>query len=193
VPHAAVADVLAVLARALRAHRRRWYVFGAQAVLAYGRPRLTRDVDVLVDPGRARAPRIASELVAADMTLRFAVSHEHLRTARLLPLVHRPSGTPVDVVPASGGLQREFLARARLLDLGGVRVPVVAPEDLVAQKLLAGRRKDLEDVRGILARQGGRLDAAVVRAVLVEVQRVSCDPLPLRRFERFVGRATSSG
>lgn len=42
------AELLADLSRALRTLGVRWYVFGAQAVLIWGRPRMTTDVDVTV-------------------------------------------------------------------------------------------------------------------------------------------------
>lgn len=44
----APADLLAALGEALAAIGARWYLFGAQAVLIWGRPRLTADVDVTV-------------------------------------------------------------------------------------------------------------------------------------------------
>jgi hypothetical protein len=180
----AAAEVLAALSRALRRHGRRWYVFGAQAVLAYGRPRLTSDVDVLIDPGRATGVRIARELADADFALRFELSPTSLRTARLLPLVFTRTGTPVDAVLGGSGLHDEFLSRARRLDLGGVKVPVVSPEDLVVQKILAGRRKDLDDVRGVLERQRGRLDAARIREVLVALESATGDARLIQRFDR---------
>ena len=51
-------ELLATLAPVLAARGDRWYVFGAQAVLVWGRSRLTADVDVTVqlaadDPVRA--------------------------------------------------------------------------------------------------------------------------------------------
>jgi hypothetical protein len=42
-------DALGALAAVLDRAGVRWYVFGAQAVVAYGRPRLTADLDVTVD------------------------------------------------------------------------------------------------------------------------------------------------
>ncbi|HLE83827.1 MAG TPA: nucleotidyltransferase [Thermoanaerobaculia bacterium] len=59
---------------------------------------------------------------------------------------------------AGPGLEEEFLAHRRFVDLGGLEVPVISPEDLVVTKILAGRPKDLEDVRGVLREQSGRLD-----------------------------------
>jgi hypothetical protein len=180
----AAAEVLAALSRALRRHGRRWYVFGAQAVLAYGKPRLTSDVDVLIDPGRATGVGIARELASAHFALRFELSRAALRSTRLLPLVFAKTGTPVDAVLAATGLHDDFLARARRLDLGGVKVPVVSPEDLIVQKILAGRRKDLDDVRGVIERQRGRLDAARIREVLGALEEATGDLRLIRRFER---------
>lgn len=64
----------------------------------------------------------------------------------------------MDLVVAGPGLEEEFLAHRRFVDLGGLEVPVISPEDLVVTKILAGRPKDLDDVRGIMREQGDRLD-----------------------------------
>jgi hypothetical protein len=50
-------------------------------------------------------------------------------------------------------------------------VPVISVEDLIALKVLAGRRKDLEDVRGVLVAQAGRVDLDRTRAVLAVFQQ----------------------
>jgi predicted nucleotidyltransferase len=54
------------------------------------------------------------------------------------------------VVLAGLGLEELFLSRAVPVTIGSMVVPVISPEDLVATKILAGRPKDIEDVRGIL-------------------------------------------
>ena len=41
-------EVLASLAKVLRPRKIRWYVFGAQAAVFYGSPRMTMDVDVTI-------------------------------------------------------------------------------------------------------------------------------------------------
>ena len=45
-------------------------------------------------------------------------------------------------------------------------MPVISPEDLVVTKVLAGRPKDLEDVRGILRQTGARLESERIRSLL---------------------------
>jgi hypothetical protein len=41
-----------------RLRRLRWYVFGAQAVVVHGRPRMTGDVDVTVEIDVSRLPSL---------------------------------------------------------------------------------------------------------------------------------------
>jgi len=85
---------------------------------------------------------------------------------RVLPLVHRPTGLPVDVVLAGPGLEVEILSRARRLPVDGVVVPVVDVSDLVILKVLAARPKDLDDVTALLRVHGERIDHTRVRHVL---------------------------
>ncbi len=136
----------------------RWYVFGAQAVVLYGQPRLTADLDVTLEATLERALALVPALEQRGFETRAPDPEELLRRARVLPIAHRASGLAVDLVVAGPGLEEEFLAHRRFVDVGGVEVPVISPEDLVVTKVLAGRPKDLEDVRGVLREQGRALD-----------------------------------
>jgi Nucleotidyltransferase of unknown function (DUF6036) len=89
-----------------------------------------------------------------------------LDRTRVLPLVHRATELPLDVVIAGPGLEEEFLDRARMVDIAGMMVPVISPEDLVVTKLLAGRPKDVEDVRSVLDERLPGLDLARIRHLL---------------------------
>jgi hypothetical protein len=151
-------DALAGLARVFAAAGVRWYVFGAQAVVLYGQPRLTADLDVTVEGTPESVLALLPGLLEHGFEPRLADPEELLRRARILPLVHSASGLPVDLVVAGPGLEDEFLAHRRHVELGGVAVPVISPEDLIVTKLLAGRPKDLDDARGVLRDQGGGLD-----------------------------------
>jgi predicted nucleotidyltransferase len=183
---AAVA-LLADFAAAMRRRRLDWYVFGAQAAVAYGRPRMTADVDVTVAIEQLGTLTLVDELSRAGFDLRVALGEDFLRDARLLPLVHRSTAMPVDVVLAGSSLHLEFLARRRLVDVGGVRVPMISPEDLIVTKVLAGRPKDMEDVRGVLLEQP-RLDLERVRELLGELEVALGDDQLIRRFERLIRR-----
>lgn len=146
-----------------------WYVFGAQAVSAYGLPRLSADVDVTLslqpdDPGR-----FASAMAVGGFTLRVD-DPEFVRTTRVMPFVHTSTGMPLDVVLAGSGLETEFLRRARVIDLGGTAVPVIDPADLIIAKVLAGRPKDLDDARGVWRALAPELDAKRIVSILTMLE-----------------------
>ncbi len=164
-----------------------WYVFGAQAAVAYGHPRMTADVDITIFAGALSAQALADVLAQAGFVLRIDLSVDFLREARLLPLVHGATAMPVDLMIASTRLHAELLSRKRMVDLGGLHIPMLSPEDLVMTKVLAGRRKDLEDVRGVLVAQPD-LDLVLVRELLGELEVALGDDRLLRRFERLLRR-----
>jgi hypothetical protein len=143
----------------------RWYVFGAQAVIAYGSPRLSADVDVTLDLEPDEPARFVDEMDAAGFGLRVS-DPEFVRRTRVMPFVHRATGMPLDIVLAGSGLEDEFLARARLIDLGGTKVPFIHPEDLVIAKVLAGRPKDIQDARGVWRAHGADLDGDRITRLL---------------------------
>ncbi len=177
-----VPEVLAALSRVLEQHADGWYLFGAQAVQVWGTPRLSADVDVTVRlPSGEDAASLVTALRDAGFDLRVADADDFVARTRVLPFVHRPSRIPVDVVLAGPGPEEEFIARARRVSLAGVSVPVLSPEDLVVTKILAGRPKDLEDVRGILREQGDAFDLTRVRELLrlLEAALGQSDLVPL--------------
>jgi hypothetical protein len=63
---------------------------------------------------------------------------------------------------------------------------VIKPEDLVATKILAGREKDLEDVRSVLRERQDMLDLALIRTTLTSLEEAlgQSDLLPV--FERLL-------
>jgi len=142
-----------------------WYLFGAQAVVAYGVPRLSADVDVTLRLTPDSPERFVDDMRAAGFELR-VVDPEFVRRTRVLPFVHSATGMPLDVVLAGSGLEDEFLARARFLEIEGLRVPTIDPADLIIAKVLAGRPKDLADARGLWRARGQEIDAARIGSIL---------------------------
>lgn len=144
----------------------RWYVFGAEAVNLYGFPRKTADLDLTIDLGARRAMEIVPPLRHAGFEPRFP-DEAFIRATRVLPVVHKATKLPVDLVLAGPGLEQLFLERVRYQRVATVEVPVIAPEHLVVTKILAGRPKDLEDVRELLAIRD--IDRDEVDALLTEL------------------------
>jgi hypothetical protein len=149
----------------------RWYLFGAQAAILHGVTRLTADVDVTVALGPRSNSELAAALARAGFEPRIADVQGFVEATRVLPLVHGRSRIPVDVVLAGPGLEELFLARAEEREIEGARVPVAAPEDLVAMKVLAGRPKDLEDAASIIRSRRATLGLDTIRQTLHLLER----------------------
>jgi hypothetical protein len=141
----ATTELLRALASVLARFGGRWYLFGAQAVLVWGRPRLTADVDVTIflDPEDPHAFVTAMQESGFDLRVRNV--EDFVSRTRVFPFTHVASGLALDAVLGGPGFEEEVLRRARPVDIGGLVVPVIGPEELVVTKILAGRSKDLED------------------------------------------------
>jgi hypothetical protein len=187
--HSPLADLLAELGRVLGGLGVRWYLFGAQAAILHGAARLTADVDVTADLGERPAVDLVEALTAAGFDLRVGDPTGFVERTRVLPMVHRGTAIPVDVVLAGPGLEELFLSRAVERRLGDVRVPVLAAEDLVATKILAGRAKDLDDAASVVRAQGERLDVELIRTTVGLLERALSRADLLPELERVLERA----
>jgi len=161
-----LAELLAELQRAFAGLGVRWFLFGAQAAILYGVARLSADVDITVDLGGKSSREVVDALGAAGFELRIADAAGFVDATRVLPFVHRASRIPVDVVLAGPGLEDQFFAGVQERVIGAARVPVVAAEDLVAMKVLAGRPRDVDDVAAILHAHRDDLDLHRIRTTL---------------------------
>ncbi len=147
----ALGDTLAALAHVLDARQLDWYVFGAQAVALRGAPRATQDVDITVAVSQDQLPSLLVALESTGIQQRYPEQFEDLLVAgAVVPLVHS-SGMEIDLVVAGSGLEELALQRADWVDVEDTKVLVAHATDLVVMKILAGRGKDLDDVRALLA------------------------------------------
>jgi hypothetical protein len=87
-------ELLAALAAVLRRRHLRWYLFGAQAVVLHGRPRLTEDVDVTVEADTAQLSGLVGALARAGFTPRVSDVEAFVARARVIPFLHRKTGLP---------------------------------------------------------------------------------------------------
>jgi hypothetical protein len=125
-------------------------------------------VDITVEVSRERLPELLRALESQGIQHRYPdIADELLAGGAVLPMVHS-SGMEVDVVLAGSGLEAIALARATRVSVEGIDVPVAHATDLVVMKVLAGRGKDLDDVRALLA--SGDVDVAEARDLLGQLE-----------------------
>ena len=142
-----------------------WCLIGAQAALLYGSRRATVDVDVSIDADAAQRASLLRRLAAHGIEPRMEDALGFAAETRVLLLLHAATGIPIDLVFAGSELEIEFLARARTFRVGELEIRALSAEDLVASKLLAGRPRDLDDVRDVV-RRAPALDVDRIRHLL---------------------------
>jgi hypothetical protein len=164
-------ELLAALSLALADLHVGWYVFGAQAVLQWGRPRFTEDVDVTVLAGSVGTSQLIDHLEQQGFERRPEGTPAFVEQTRVIPLVFSRTGWALDLVMGGPGLEEDFLRRSISVALSpDLSVRVISPEDLIVTKVLAGRPKDLDDARGILLARADTLDSGAVRQTLAMLE-----------------------
>jgi predicted nucleotidyltransferase len=172
--------ILARTARALDAAGIPYMVIGGQAVLLYGEPRLTKDIDVTLGVSLDRLDDVLA--MAKDAGLEPLVDPgTFTRETMVLPCRDPDSDIRLDLVLSHSRYEQEALARARTVETGGAAVRFASPEDLVVHKIVAGRPRDLEDVRSVLLKNPD-IDRGLILRCLAEFESALEEPFR-QRFE----------
>jgi predicted nucleotidyltransferase len=120
-------------------------ILGGYAVGHHAKPRATKDLDVLVSGTPENLVRLASALQAFGAPANVIDAARTMQPTDVVFLGVPP--VRVDILRSADGIETEpTLARAEAIDLGGLRVKVIALADLIANKRAAGRPQDLADV-----------------------------------------------
>lgn len=124
-------------------------VIGGVAASLLGRPRYTRDVDVLILLESERWKDLLHDGNAFHFTPRINDALTFAERSRVLLMRHTPSSVDVDVVCGLLPYEAEVIRRASEYPLPGVSIRVPAIEDLVFMKAVAGRPRDWLDIDGL--------------------------------------------
>lgn len=133
---------------------------GVAANLYRAEVRATSDVDLAI----AVAPAQTIELLNTFEKLGWK-AEPFWRKAEQLRLSRRDLPR-VDCIIANTEYERSAIDRAVTATIEGRVIPVLAVEDLIVFKLVAGRARDYEAVAAIINTQGDRLDSEYVKAWL---------------------------
>ena len=150
---------------------------GSLAMSFYARPRMTRDVDLVVSLDNAGVERLIGALGddyhADPDAIRIA-----MRDVRPWNILHMPSLVKIDLIPRKESRYRRLeFDRRRMVQLAGISLWIVSIEDLILSKLEWSRESRSEqqrrDVRLLLDAplDRGYLDDWAAQLDLVELLR----------------------
>jgi hypothetical protein len=143
-------EILSRIGVSLTRHSLPYMIIGGQAVLLYGEPRLTRDIDITLG---VNADYI-NELLAVVRELSLRPIPEDIesfvRQTMVLPAFDETTGIRVDFIFSFTPYEMEAIKRARRIKILEQEVCFASPEDVIIHKIFAGRPRDIEDVRTII-------------------------------------------
>jgi len=160
-------------------------IIGGVAVMRWGEPRTTQDVDITLLTGFGGEEQYVDTLLAG-----FASRGENPRDHALLHrvlLLSASNGVAVDLALAGFPFEEEVLRRASAFEFDkGCRLMTCSAEDLLVAKAFANRSKDWLDIENILIRQRGNLDISYVMRQLIPLCELKEAPEIVDRFRSLI-------
>lgn len=113
----------------------RYMMTGSMAMSIYALPRMTRDIDFVIECTQEDAPRIA-DMFRADCYVDEPSVRRAAREHSMFNIIHNEWITKADFIVLKDEEYRKVeFERRRSIDIDGVSVSVVRPEDLILSKL----------------------------------------------------------
>ena len=161
-------DLLLFLCRHLNQIGCRYLITGSHATIAFGEPRFTNDIDVVVDLELRDLDRFCDGFPQQEFYLSRDAAKEAVAQRHMFNIIHPTSGLKIDVVISK---QTPFDA---LRFNRGVQIPIAddcgavftSAEDIILQKMKwhrsGGGQRHLDDIAGVVRIQGDKLDRAYI-------------------------------
>jgi hypothetical protein len=144
----------------------RYHLTGGAVSSAYGEPRLTQDIDIVIDPERIRV--MTNELVfhlsGSDFLYTESVVLSAIAKGELFQLLDKTESLKLDIYPRE--LIPGELSRSSQMELfSGMYFPVVSLTDAALSKLIwieRGSQRSRRDLRGMF-RNGSPAEQKMIR------------------------------
>ncbi len=181
-------ELLRKIGVTLEKHNIPYMVIGGQAVLLYGEPRLTRDIDITLGVDLDRLQDVLSLIKELDLTVLVQDVESFVRQTMVIPSLDKSTGIRVDFILSFTPYEQQAIKRANRINIKDQDVSFAAAEDVIIHKIFAGRPRDMEDVRSIIIKNPA-LDIEYIKKWLGEFDK-SLDTDFLGRFEEILGQQT---
>jgi hypothetical protein len=153
----------------------RYLITGSQATIAYGEPRLTNDIDVVVALDASQLDAFAAAFPETDFYLSREAARDAIDERGMFNIIHPASGLKIDVIiPENMLFDRSRFERGRRIQIAPDYSAVFAsPEDVILKKLqfyqLGQSDKHVRDIAGVLRISGPLLDREYISRVAAQL------------------------
>lgn len=166
--------LLSKIGKALTEKNIPYMIIGGQAVLIYGEPRLTKDIDITLGINTDRLNEILEIIKKIPLKLLHKDINDFVNKTMVLPSIHEDTGIRVDFIFSYTPYERQAINRSKQIRILKTGVCFASPEDVIIHKIFAGRPRDIEDVRIILLKNPN-IDKRYIKRWLKEFDKSKGD------------------
>jgi len=150
-----------------------YMIIGGQAVLLYGTPRLTRDIDITL--GIDTDKFLLIEGICRELGLKILPENpeDFARETKVLPAEESKLRIRVDFIFSFTPYEAQAIKRTKKVLMNDYPVKFASCGDVVIHKMLAARAVDEEDVRNILIKNKSSVDIKYIKRWLSEFGKLS--------------------
>jgi len=132
-----------------------YMIIGGQAVLLYGEPRFTKDIDITLGIDVDTLDKVLVLTSKLSLTILVNDVVDFVKKTMVLPSLDVSTGIRVDWIFSHSNYERQAIERVRNIKFGETPVKFASLEDVVIHKIIAGRARDIEDASSILLKNPG--------------------------------------
>jgi predicted nucleotidyltransferase len=167
-----IEELIQKIAQGLDEEKIPYMIIGGQAVLLYGTPRLTRDIDITL--GVDTDMFLPIEKLCRQLGLKTLPENpeDFARDTKVLPAEEPESRIRVDFIFSFTPYEAQAIKRTKQVLMGDYPVKFASCEDVIIHKMIAARAVDVEDVRNILIKHKDSADLEYIKQWLSEFSKI---------------------
>jgi hypothetical protein len=147
-----------------------YLVTGSQATIAFGEPRFTNDIDIVVALTPERLDQFAQCFPEDEFYLNRAAASDAIARRSMFNIIHPTSGLKIDVIiPGNSDYEQSRFDRGRKVQITqDFAATFASPEDVIIKKLqfykIGNSDRHLRDIAGVLKVSGETIDRDYITA-----------------------------
>lgn len=174
------------IAESLDEERIPYMIIGGQAVLIYGRPRLTRDIDITLGIDADDFALVEKTCKKLKLKMLPENPKNFAKETNVLPAEEPTSGIRIDFIFSFSPYETQAIKRAKEIIIDNYPVKFASCEDVIIHKMVAARAIDAEDVKSILIKNKDSIDLEYITGWLSEFSKISEHKGILESFNRLL-------
>jgi hypothetical protein len=126
----------------------RYLVIGGYAVIQYGEPRFTKDLDLWISTDKENAGAVYNALKLFGAPLAGLTEEDFAEEGYFYQMGNPPIRVDI-LMGIPGGDFEQAWGHRKQVDFGSVTVPFISKDDLIKVKLASGRIQDISDANAL--------------------------------------------